>query len=96
MDKIRIVAEMHIKPDALEEARSLLQDMASASQAEEGNLAYMITEDSKDPRHIFILEEWKSTDAITDHNKANHFRKFQKEIAPFVEVGSVTTLQRLF
>lgn len=96
MDSIRIVAELRIKPESLPEARELLKNLAAGSQAEAGNLAYLVTEDTKAPGHFFILEEWKSPEAITGHNATPHFREFQKRIRPAVENNSVTTLKRVF
>lgn len=96
MNSIRIVAEMQIKPEDLDSARKLLKDMAAASQAEAGNIAYVITEDTSKPGHIMILEEWQSPEAISEHNETRHFRDFQKAIAPSVQKSTVTTLKRLY
>lgn len=96
MESVRIVAEMDIKPEDLESARLLLKELAAASRAEAGNISYIVTEDIKRPGHILILEDWKSRDAINEHNNTSHFQNFQKAIAPSVLKNSVTTLRRLF
>ncbi len=95
MDSVRIVAETIVRPEFLEAARSLFQSLAKGSQAEAGNISYIVTEDVKKPGHFFIIEEWQSPEAIAGHNKMPHFLDFQKKIAPAVEKRSVTTLRRV-
>lgn len=95
MESLKIVAEMKIRPENLEEAKKLIREVVTASQAESGNISYIATEDTKNAAHIFILEEWKSEDAIASHNETQHFKNFMKAIEPYILDASITTLKSL-
>ncbi len=85
---IVIAGSIPIKPEHRDEARQLALDMAKATQAEAGCLAYQFYADLSDPNTFFIFEEWESEEALNRHFQTEHMKNFQQQ-APKILAGKV-------
>ena len=85
---IVIAGSIPIKPEHREEARQLVLEMAKATQAEAGCLAYQFYADLSDPNTFFIFEEWESEEALNRHFQTEHMKNLQQQM-PKILAGKV-------
>ncbi len=85
---IVIAGSIPIKPEHREEARQLALEMAKATQAEAGCLAYQFYADLSDPNTFFIFEEWESEEALNRHFQTEHMKNLQQQM-PKILAGKV-------
>lgn len=85
---IVIAGTIPIKPEHREEARQLALQMAKATQAEAGCLAYQFYADLADSHTFFIFEEWESEEALNRHFQTEHMKNFQQQ-APKLLAGKI-------
>ncbi len=72
---IKIVANVTVKEDKIQEFHELARELVEKSRAEEGNVSYSLNRNINDKcRHAFI-EIWKDDDAIQKHNASEHFTR---------------------
>ncbi|MDE5832143.1 MAG: antibiotic biosynthesis monooxygenase [Desulfovibrio sp.] len=94
MSEIRIVAEMRFKPGQKEILKEAFKALVDDSRAEKGNISYELTEDLKDPDHVFVLETWASQEAIDEHMKTPHFTNFMKLAEGKTAKSEITLLKK--
>ena len=70
---IRIVATFRIRPDAVEEFRTLAERLVEGSRAEAGNVTYDLCVARDDAASFVMLEAWRDDAAIEAHNASPHF-----------------------
>jgi len=56
--------------------------VGSASQAEEGNVAYVWSEDLSQPATFHLYEHWASEDAFEEHCQSPHYSSFNETCMP--------------
>jgi quinol monooxygenase YgiN len=54
----------------------VIADMVTASNAEEGCIAYAFTQDLGDPSILHIVEKWRNEAALAAHFAAPHMATF--------------------
>jgi len=72
---IRIVARDHIKPECVEEALKLLQELVAITRTEQGNISYTYCRDMNHPEFFAMLESWETQESLEAHMKSAHFRR---------------------
>lgn len=77
---IVIAGRVRVKPELREQALRLVQDVARASEAEEGCLGYRFYADLEQPDTFFIFEQWRDEAALAAHFTTPHLREFQRHI----------------
>ena len=70
---IRIVATFRIRPDAVEEFRTLAERLVEGSRAEAGNVTYDLCVARDDAASFVVLEASRDDAAIEAHNASPHF-----------------------
>ena len=75
---IKVVAKFSIKPDSVEEFKSIALQLIDPTRAEEGCITYELCQDKKDETTFFFIEEWESKDLLNVHLKSPHI----KELSP--------------
>ena len=70
---IRIVATFRIRPDAVEEFRTLAERLVEGSRAEASNVTYDLCVARDDATSFVVLEAWRDDAAIEAHNASPHF-----------------------
>ena len=70
---IKIVAQIVVKEECIDEFHGIAAELVEKSQAEEGNVSYSLNQSINDKcKHAFI-ELWKDQEAIEKHNASEHF-----------------------
>jgi len=73
---IRVVADNHIRPDAVDDFLAVAQELVAETKAkDEGCLAYDLFRDTTDPLHLTVIEEWASQEALDRHMASEHFQR---------------------
>ncbi|MBZ9740112.1 MULTISPECIES: putative quinol monooxygenase [unclassified Mesorhizobium] len=67
-----IIGTIRLPPDRLDEARPVMERMASASRAEDGCLEYSYAQDVFEPGLIRVTEVWSDRIALDAHFRAPH------------------------
>ncbi len=94
-DELKIVAEIHLKPDAFKSIKPAFEKLIAGSQAEEGCIYYDLHADVTDTTNtkFMMIETWKDQAAIDFHNESDHYKIFQKVAKDYVDTTIVTVLK---
>lgn len=96
MSELKIIATIQVKPDYLDEVKKILYSLADGSRKEEGNVSYDLHESIKDPSKLFIIEVWKSQEAINIHNNTKLFKDFIKFIDGKYDVLNIDVIKQIY
>lgn len=93
--ELKIVAEIHLKPEAFESIKPAFEKLIAGSQAEEGCIYYDLHADVTDTTNtrFMMIETWKDQEAIDFHNESDHYKIFQKVAKDYVDTTIVTVLK---
>lgn len=58
---------------------SALRQLVPASRSEAGCLQYELHQDRDTPERFYMLEIWRSDDALEQHRQTEHFLRFGRE-----------------
>jgi quinol monooxygenase YgiN len=72
---IYFVVKMPVLQENHEKFQELAAELIEKSRQEEGNIAYCLAANKKEPDALFFLECWKSREAIAFHNETDHFKE---------------------
>ena len=89
---IKIVAKMLVKPDKVDEFKTIAAELVRKSRAEAGNIYYTLNESTSDPRCLAFIECWKDQDAIAAHNATEHFQTILPRLSVLCEKGQPADL----
>ena len=81
---ITIVAAFKVKPECVEEFKTLAADCIMESRAEEGNVDYNLYISKDSENRFCFIENWKDEKAIELHNQTAHFKKFSEGFVPLL------------
>ena len=62
-----VTGNFNIKPEALEQAWSIMAKIVDVGRTEPGIVRYAFYPDPADPLRCFLFEEWESKDSHDDH-----------------------------
>ena len=74
MGEVVVVATARVKEGEEGRMREVLQQLAAASQQEEGCITYALHVAKDDPCRFVIIERWTSQEALDEHLKLPHVR----------------------
>ena len=60
-----VSGHFHYQPDAVDDARAIMNKMMALGRTEPGNNLYTFYEDPEDPARFFLYEEW---DSMAEHD----------------------------
>ena len=93
---ISIIAKNIVKADQIEAFKALARELVAETRKEEGNIAYALNQDLKDPTVLTFIERWKDLDAIKAHNASPHFTRIVPLLGPLTtEKGDVRLYQEV-
>ena len=95
MSYITLLAKIIAKPGCEAKLLPELQAMVKPSKAEDGCLKYVLYSALNDSRTFWFVEEWKSEEALTEHNLTPHYKRLKERIADLVEAAELTRLVTL-
>jgi len=70
-----VLAEWNAKPGREQAVAAALQELATATREEEGNLDYRIFVDVDVPGSFLLLEEYADAQAVDAHRASTHFQR---------------------
>ena len=85
---IVIAGHLTIDPAKRDEALAAMRECIEATRAEEGNVAYLFSEDVTEPNRINITEIWQDNDALTAHFSTPHLTGFMAAVPGFAAGSS--------
>ena len=77
---IIVTVEVGVEEGAIEQVKSALATMETASRAEPGCDTYAFSVDLNDPGMVRIIEKWKSMEDLEAHFKMPHMATFQEAV----------------
>lgn len=86
---ITIIAMFELKPECVDNFKSLAAECIEASRKEEGNVSYNFYTGKEDKNKFFFVEVWKDDEAIETHNASEHFQKFVGAFMPMLAKAPV-------
>jgi quinol monooxygenase YgiN len=90
MAELQAIARYTITAGQVDEVLPLVQQMAEASRAEPGNLAFDAYRRLDDDREVVLLERYESREAFEAHRDTPHFRTLVLErIVPRLDSRTV-------
>ncbi|MFY0408921.1 putative quinol monooxygenase [Solicola sp. PLA-1-18] len=69
---IQVVAVITAKPGSADEVRTALQSLVEPTRAEEGCLAYTLSESTAAPGTFVTVEEWSAESDLGTHLQTSH------------------------
>ena len=95
---LKVVAENHVKEGCLEQFLELTKVIVEKTTTlDEGCLSYAMCQDTEDPLHCTIIEEWESQEALDKHMKAAHFIEIVPKMGDFcTSPTGITLYKKLF
>jgi quinol monooxygenase YgiN len=88
---IVVHATARVKADQLEAAKDAARTMATATEAEAGNISYTFSIDIDDPLRVHLFEEWQTPEALTEHFSTPHMADFVTALGAVLDGGMPTT-----
>ncbi|WP_336136424.1 putative quinol monooxygenase [Natronomonas amylolytica] len=73
-------ASFPVKPDKLDEALELADELVTESNKEPGMLDYRATTDIQDDHMIRFFEQYEDAEALEAHNETEHFQTFEEKL----------------
>jgi quinol monooxygenase YgiN len=80
MPGITIVATIHPRPEARDEAISVLSEAIAASHSEDGCNVYALHTVKDDPSKLILLEHWDSEERLEGHRNASHLAEMRTKL----------------
>ena len=79
-----IHAHLQVIPAQEEAFLQAIKGLVAASQAEEGNLGYVLMKSTEQEHRYTMIEKWADAAAVAAHNASAHFQAFIKQAPSFV------------
>lgn len=71
---ITIISDNFITEEKQQLFLSIIKQLAQESRKEKGCISYTLHQNTENPFHYCIIEEWEDENAIQYHNHTNHFK----------------------
>ncbi|UTV87970.1 antibiotic biosynthesis monooxygenase [Cobetia amphilecti] len=76
MTQLTIIANIHAKPDQIEQVKAALLALVPITRAEEGCLGYTLHQNNDNPAHFTFYENWASRELWQQHMQAPHLEEY--------------------
>ncbi|MDA1477850.1 putative quinol monooxygenase [Bacillus changyiensis] len=73
---IILQAYMNVKPEKRQSFLDGIQTLLKSSRKETGNTQYQLFENTENPNHFVMLEQWEDEKALLAHQQTEHFQSF--------------------
>ena len=74
----------HIIPERQAEFLEEVKPLIAASVAEEGNFSYELYKHTEDENQFIMVETWRDSEAVSEHNASGHFTAFAAKAGTFL------------
>ena len=95
MTHLTIVADIHAKPERLDEVKAALLALIEPTRAEEGCVNYDLHQDNNDPAHFLFYENWASSESFRAHEKSAHLNTFLKDMDGALSAFSISQMTKI-
>jgi quinol monooxygenase YgiN len=96
MPELQVIARYTLAPGNEDEVLALLPQLAEASRAEPGNLAYEVYRGIEDPKTVILLERYADRGAFAAHRESQHFKELALgQIVPLLESRHVEQYEQV-
>ena len=93
---IKIVAELSVKQDRVDEFIGVAKELVEKSSAEAGNISYSINKSKQDDNVYAFIEVWRDREAVDIHNASEHFNTLFPKIQDLcAEAGSIKLFEEI-
>jgi quinol monooxygenase YgiN len=82
---VLVIARFRPRHDRLEEFTALLQEVQTASRADDGCLNYGYHAEVGDPLQYVAVEEWRDMDALREHLRTPHVARLIAALPEFAD-----------
>ena len=79
---IVVVTHVDVPPPRKDDVIPLLQELASSSRKEAGNLRFDVWQQTSRPNHFTVVETWTGQKACDAHVATGHTRNFRAKLTP--------------
>lgn len=95
---LKIVAEFRVNKDSLEQFLGLAKVIVEKTVAlDKGCVSYSLCQDTADPLHCSIIEEWENQELLDEHMKTAHFIEIVPKLSDTcVSPPAITLYNKLF
>ncbi len=76
---VHLLATLIAQPGHGPALETALRQLVPASRSEAGCLHYELHQDRDTPERFYMLEIWRSADALEHHRQTEHFLRFGRE-----------------
>ncbi|MEO1870808.1 MAG: putative quinol monooxygenase [Cobetia sp.] len=76
MTQLTIIANIHAKPDQIEQVKAALLALVPITRAEEGCLGYTLHQNNDNPAHFTFHENWASRELWQQHMQSPHLEEY--------------------
>lgn len=92
--EIIVIAELKIKKESVNEAKSLLNDLQIATKKENGCISYQLHQSIGDETKFVFYESWVDKESIDKHFETPHFKNWMEISDKFLAEPAVVTILR--
>ena len=79
-----IHAVFHVIPERQAQFLEEVKPLIAASVAEEGNHSYELYKHTENENDFIMVETWRDSEAVTEHNTSEHFTAFAAKAGTFL------------
>ena len=76
MSQLTIIANIHVKADAIEWVKRELEKLIPITRNEPGCIQYDLHQDNENPAHFMFYENWQSRELWQTHMNAPHLAAY--------------------
>jgi quinol monooxygenase YgiN len=87
---VTVLADLHIRPEAVEQTLDGLREIMPESRAYDGCIGLEVVQDQADPGHVMLVEQWESP----DHHKV--YVAWRTETGTLASLAEVLTKEPTF
>jgi quinol monooxygenase YgiN len=81
-ERVYVLTHVDIAPERIAEGLRILKEAAAASRRDEGNLTFVIIQQSSRPNHFTFIEVWSEMKSLQAHALASHTIAFRNALQP--------------
>lgn len=91
-----VVATFNVKPDHVEEGKSLILGFVEPSLVQPGCLFYDAYQSNEDPAEFVIVDAWATQEDLDGHANSEHVAKTVEQLLPLLaKPASVSTYRKI-
>lgn len=82
--QLNVVGSLLVQEGKLPEVIEILTELAQESRKEEGNIEYVVLEDTTKANTVFSIEKWENEEAEAKHWETSHLKAAFEKLGGFL------------